>query len=250
MKMITDLYNPSGEIRLIFFNPLGMTSEYWLRDLQIQDHLNQFELVFTDYPGYRKSAHMSCESFEELASYFYQEYAQLPPKESICIGASYGGNLASKFTQLYASSKKIILIGSIPYSDSFDCTFYDILKETLNQNKLFDFSKYLTDFSYTEKEREENPFLTLMFFSYLKNNGLNKTLLQQIQHLERNKKHKVQGVEPLILVGTKDPLIRSDYRDKCSHVYENYTLHSYENHGHFTLNNNHKAIAQIVKYIN
>src|SRR5690606_23041248 len=250
MSMITDIHNPSGEIRLIFFNPLGMTSEYWLKDLKIQEHFNHLELVFTDYPGYVKTAHISLDSFEELASYFYQEYTLLPPKESICVGASYGGNLAAKFTQLYDTSKKLILIGSIPYGDSSDKEFYNTLKETLHQNKLFDFSKYLIDFSYTEDEKNENPFLTLMFFTYLKNNGLNRTLLQQIQHLEGNNKYKVQRPDPLILIGTKDPLIRSDYRDKCSDVFENYTLFVHENHGHITLNNNYNAIQQSVKYIN
>lgn len=249
MELITEILNPSKDSRLIFFNPLGMNSDYWINELKIQNEFKDYELVFTNYPGYKEIEFINVKDFESLAILFYSEIKKLPQKETLLVGCSYGGNLAIKLAKSFDITKKIVLIGSIPYSDNTDLIFYNLLKKELEKGEIFEFSKKLIEHTYTKEEKNKNPYLPLMFFSYLKSNHMSKTIMQQIKHLEQNEKYNADSITPLFIIGGKDPLIRSNFKKKCSEVFQKYRIHLYQHHGHFTLNNNKEAISLIKKYI-
>ncbi|WP_158626866.1 alpha/beta fold hydrolase [Flavobacterium sp. GT3R68] len=252
MTFITERLNTACKKRILFLNPMGTTSQYWLQNLQIHNSFENFELVFLDYPGYASVDFYYVESLQKLAREIADDLQQLNSKETIVIGFSYGGNVAICLTE-YLSIHKMVLIGTNPYIHKNEIKFYEYLENSLKQNGLYDFSTSLLNFCYNRKEKESNPFLHLTLYASLRLNVNQLALEQQLDHLKNNVGDLVlqkNTLIPLIIIGEDDETVFEDIIDRYNVLFKDIIFKEFSDAGHFVLDYNQDSIEIIKEYIN
>ncbi|PIF43641.1 pimeloyl-ACP methyl ester carboxylesterase [Chryseobacterium sp. 52] len=243
--LIKERYNSHYTQRIVFLNPMGMDSSYWTDTVHVKEEFEGYELVFIDYPGYQNNKTAPEDNFLQLVENLKTELEQLELKETSLIGCSYGGKIAMHLAEIY-EVKNLILIGTPANVEEDDLLYYRSLAEILGKD-LNEFSVKLIEYCYTEKERKENPFLAIMFLFYVKTNNLREVIIKQLKHLTDTTQIVNNRLRPLIIMGKQDITLKTEYKNKFLRIYPSCHFKEYEDFGHFTLNNNPKAIEIIKK---
>lgn len=243
--LIKERYNRHQAKRIVFLNPMGMDSSYWTDTVHVKEEFEEYELVLIDYPGYLDNKTAPEDLFSKLVENLKTELEQLEQKDTSLIGCSYGGKVAMYLAEIY-DIKNLILIGTPPNVEEEDLRYYRSLAEILRKD-LNEFSVKLIEYCYTEKERKENPFLAIMFLFYVKRNNLREVIIKQLRHLTETTQIVNKRLRPLVIVGKQDVTLKKEYRKKILRIYPSCHFKEYEDFGHFTLNNNPKAIEIIKK---
>lgn len=243
--LIKEVYNSHYTQRIVFLNPMGMDSSYWTDIVHVKEEFAEYELIFVDYPGYLDNKAEPEDRFLNLVENLKIELEQLEQKETYLIGCSYGGKVAMHLAEIY-EVRNLILIGTPPNVEEEDLVYYKSLAEVLCKD-LNEFSVKLIEYCYTEKERKENPFLAIMFLFYVKRHNLREAIIRQLKHLTDTTQIVNNRLHPLIIVGKQDVTLKKEYKKKILQIYPSCHFKEYEDFGHFTLNNNPKAIEIIKK---
>lgn len=251
MKLIIDILNSESKNRIVFLNPMGVTSHYWLKNLKIQQHFQGHELVFLDYPGYDPVQYYHVDSLETMASEIASELNLLKKKNTTVVGFSYGGNVAISLSS-FVDIDKLIVIGTTPYTKPNELRGYEYMEHTLKENGLFEFSKSLIDYCYNTDEKASNPFLHLTLFTSLKLKVNQKGIAQQLNHLKNNIVDRPQKKDaiPLVIKGKDDATIADDFLERYDSLFDNIVYKEFEDVGHFVLDYQPLAMTLIKDYIN
>ncbi|KAA3641714.1 MAG: alpha/beta hydrolase [Bacteroidetes bacterium] len=251
MKHVNKILNKEAKQRIVFLNPMGVTSLYWLQHLKIQQYFEDHELVFVDYPGYAPVQYYPVDSLESLAKTISGEVQQLPEKPTMVIGFSYGGNVAI-YLSTFMNIDKLIVIGTTPFTRKDESRGYEFMEQTLEEKGLFDFSKALIDYCYNSSEKATNPFLHLTLYSSLKLKVNPKGLAQQLYHLKTNvvENPAKKKTIPLVIKGRDDATTTDDFLDRYDTLFNDIVYQEYSDTGHFVLDFQPDAMNLIKTYIN
>ena len=233
---------------LVFFNPMGSSIHFWKRDFP-QKLINNYEVIFVDYPGYN-SQYIPIKSFDELASFYDKKLLSIIQKPMHFIGYSYGGLLILHLlNNKYQNLKSATLISCSNKLTIRDKEVVSVMKKIISYDMHL-FSRTLSLFSHKPEQINNNPLIGLQTFSNLKLTIKdNRPVVQQLNHLLQMGEIKVknQTVKSMLIYGEEDRLIDTSTLNRFNSFFKNLEIKKLENESHII--DTKKIFNHIIEFI-
>ncbi len=230
---------------LLFFCPMCSDTYFWKNYIP-EELMNNYEIIFVNYPGYGCSPMREFASMRELANYYRTTILNKNKKPMHIIGYSYGGMLIQYLLETeYEYLESVILIACSNWLTLRDKEIVSVLKEII-VNDLYLFARTLSLFSHKAPDINKNPLIALQKFSNLKIATKDSSpILQQLNHILKQDGASVRKKEEkaLFIYGKEDQLIDKKTLNEFREIYSNIDIEELENEAHII------DIDKIFKYI-
>ncbi len=234
---------------LLFFCPMCSDTYFWKNYIP-EELINNYEIIFVNYPGYGCSPMREFASMKELANYYRTRILNKNKKPMHIIGYSYGGMLIQYLLETeYEYLESVILIACSNRLTLRDKEIIAVLKEILVKD-LYLFARTLSLFSHKSSDINKKPLIALQKFSNLKivTKG-GSPILQQLNHILKQDGASVRKREEkvLFIYGKEDQLIDKKTIEEFREIYPNINIEGLKDEAHII--DLYKIFKYIIKFL-